>query len=87
MQVPVLLFKVHSTESRPGTVDCDDRTDAEAAAKPSVFSVVCIQNLQCDWTAEDCITQKGASAMNTLKQLPSPVSSLSSAYTTYNVDG
>ena len=41
VQVPVLLLRVQSTASRPGTVDWVDRTDASVTAKPSVLRVVC----------------------------------------------
>lgn len=41
VQVPVLLLRVQTTASRPGTVDWVDETEATVAARPSVLSVVC----------------------------------------------
>lgn len=46
VHVPVLLFRVQSTVSRPGTVDLEDKTEAVEAANPRVFSVVCIHCMQ-----------------------------------------
>ena len=42
MHVPVLLFRLHTTELRPGTVEVVDSRVVDEAGKPSVCSVVCI---------------------------------------------